>query len=70
MREQETDKKMLLKEIEELMSYGKEDPTINPSLLKYLELDTLISLRDRLREKTTTLKEEDKLWLQQFRKEN
>ena len=65
-----TTKEELLKEIEKLMAYGKEDPTINPSLLEYLDLETLISIHDSLKEKTATLKEEDKEWLRQFRQES
>lgn len=63
-------KEELLSEIQTLMAYGEEEPTINPSHLKVLDLNALISIRNKLREKTAGLKEEDKEWLQQFRKEN
>ena len=65
----EKSKEELLSEIERLMAYGKEEPTINPSLLQYLDLQALIDIRDKLKARTSTLKEEDKEWLQQFRKE-
>ncbi|ADV46837.1 hypothetical protein [Nitratifractor salsuginis] len=66
----ENTKEELLTEIEKLMAYGKEEPTINPSLLKYLDLNALTEIRDKLKERSATLKEEDKEWLQQFRKED
>jgi hypothetical protein len=66
----ESAKEELLAEIEKLMAYGRREPTINPSLLQYLDLHALTEIRDRLRERSHTLKEEDKEWLQQFRKES
>ncbi|OQX49985.1 MAG: hypothetical protein B5M46_02445 [Epsilonproteobacteria bacterium 4484_20] len=42
------DKEKLLDEIETLIAYGKEEPTINPSLLAYLSLDDLISIKTKL----------------------
>ena len=66
--ENEQSKEELLKEIDELISYGKEDPTINPALLAYLETDDLISIRKKLLERVGKLREEDKLWLEQFKK--
>ena len=65
----EQNKEELLAEIEALMAYGRKDPTIDPSLLAYLDLPSLISIRDRLKERSSTLKEEDKEWLKQFKKE-
>ena len=65
----EPSKEELLAEIEVLMAYGRKDPTIDPSLLDYLDLNSLISIRDRLKERSSTLKEEDKEWLKQFKKE-
>jgi len=62
-------KEDLLEEIESLMAYGGKKPSINPALLAYLDLDSLISIRDRLKEKSSILKEEDRVWIQQFRKE-
>jgi len=64
------EKKALLEEIEALMAYGKEAPTIDPALLEYLDPDALISIRESLRKKTADLKEEDREWLAQFRKED
>lgn len=64
----EQTKASLLKEIETLISYGKESPTINPSLLEYLEIEDLINTKKKLLERVGTLSEEDKEWLQQFKK--
>ena len=66
--ENEQNKEELLKEIDELISYGKEEPTINPALLSYLEIDDLISIKKKLLEKVGTLSQEDKEWLEQFKK--
>ncbi len=66
--ENEHSKEKLLTEIDKLISYGKEDPTINPALLAYLETDDLISIRKKLLERIGKLSEEDKLWLEQFKK--
>ncbi len=62
------DKEKLLAEIEALIAYGKEDPTINPSLLAYLSFDDLISIKTKLLERVGTLSDEDKAWLEQFKK--
>lgn len=64
----EKSKEELLKEIDELIAYGKKDPTINPALLRYLEIDDLISIKTKLLEKVGTLSQEDKEWLEQFKK--
>jgi hypothetical protein len=61
-------KEELLAEIEELISYGREEPTINPSLLAYLEIDDLISTKKKLLERVGKLSTEDKKWLEQFKK--
>jgi hypothetical protein len=62
------DKEKLLSEIEALIAYGKEESTINPSLLAYLSLDDLISIKTKLLERVGTLSDEDKAWLEQFKK--
>ncbi len=62
------EKEVLLAEIEELIAYGKEDPTINPALLAYLSMDDLISIKTKLLKRVGTLSEEDKAWLEQFKK--
>lgn len=64
----ENNKEILLAEIEKLIAYGKKEPTINPSLLKYLEVDDLISIKKRLLKKVGNLSNEDKEWLEQFKK--
>ncbi len=62
------EKEILLKEIEALISYGKEGPTINPELLQYLEINDLKSIKESLLRKVGTLSDEDKAWLEQFKK--
>ncbi len=64
----EESKEVLLTEIEALISYGKEDPTINPALLAYLEVSDLMSIKKKLLEKVGNLSDEDKVWLEQFKK--
>ena len=61
-------KKELLEDIEKLIAYGREEPTINPALLAYLEIEDLISTKKKLLERVGNLSEEDKAWLQQFKK--
>ncbi|SFZ98989.1 hypothetical protein MNB_SV-5-903 [hydrothermal vent metagenome] len=61
-------KEELLAEIEKLISYGREESTINPDLLKYLEIDDLISTKKKLLQRVGILSEEDKEWLEQFKK--
>lgn len=64
----EHSKEELLADIEKLIAYGREEPTINPALLAYLEIDDLIATKKKLLERVGTLSEEDKEWLQQFKK--
>ena len=66
--ENEPSKETLLAEIEQLMSYGKSEPTINPDLLAYLEIHDLIGIKRQLLAKVGTLTKEDKAWLEQFKK--
>ena len=66
--ENEHSKEKLLADIEKLISYGREEPTINPALLAYLEIDDLISTKKKLLERVGKLSEEDKKWLEQFKK--
>ena len=61
-------KEELLADIEKLIAYGREEPTINPALLEYLEIDDLISTKKKLLQRVGTLSEEDKEWLEQFKK--
>lgn len=67
-KENEHSKEELLADIEKLISYGREEPTINPALLAYLEIDDLLSTKKKLLEKVGKLSEEDKEWLEQFKK--
>lgn len=61
-------KETLLAEIETLIAYGKEEPTINPALLAYLSREDLTQIKKNLLEKAGTLSEDDKKWLEQFKK--
>ena len=64
-----TKKEKLLKEIELLLSYNPEESTtINPNYIEYLELNDLESIKANLTSKVGELKEEDILWLEQFKK--
>lgn len=62
------EKEKLLKEINSLLSYGETEDTIDVSLLEYLELDMLENIKKSLQSRTSELKEEDKEWLEQFKK--
>lgn len=64
----ELSKNELLKEIDQLIAYGKEEPTINPDLLAFLSQDDLISIKAKLLERIGILSDEDKAWLEQFKK--
>ncbi len=61
-------KEALLADIEELISYGRTDGTINPDLLVYLSTQDLESIKAKLLERVNTLSDEDKAWLEQFKK--
>ena len=62
-------KEELLKEIERLLAYNPEQKLeINPNYLEYLEIEDLESIKSTLLKKVGVLKEEDKDWLEQFKK--
>ena len=61
-------KESLLKDIEKLIAYGRDEPTINPDLLAYLEIEDLINTKAKLLERVGKLSDEDKAWLEQFKK--
>jgi len=61
-------KEELLADIEALISYGRDEPTINPALLEYLEIEDLINTKAKLLERVGILSDEDKEWLEQFKK--
>ena len=61
-------KEQLLADIDRLISYGNQKSTINPELLNYLDIEMLISTKTRLLEKIGKLSDEDKIWLEQFKK--
>lgn len=59
----------LLADIEKLIRYDESDKkAIDPKLLAYLDEEALISIKSSLLQKVGTLSEEDKDWLQQFKK--
>jgi len=62
------EKEILLTEIDKLIAYGKKDPTINPALLEYLEVSDLLSIKKKLLERVGKLSQDDKKWLEQFKK--
>jgi len=61
-------KEKLLSDIEKLIAYGRDEPTINPALLEYLSVEDLINTKAKLLERVGTLSEDDKIWLEQFKK--
>jgi hypothetical protein len=58
----------LLQDIEKLISYGREESAISPDLLKYLSVDDLISTKQKLLQRVGKLSDDDKKWLEQFKK--
>jgi len=66
--ENKESKEKLLADIEKLIAYGRNEPTINPALLEYLEIEDLINTKSKLLERVGKLSEEDKEWLEQFKK--
>lgn len=60
-------KEKLLTDIEELIAYGREEPTINPALLAYLSIDDLHNTKAKLLERVGKISDEDKAWLEQFK---
>ncbi len=61
-------KEELLADIEKLIAYGREEPTINPALLHYLQTEELLSIKQKLLARVGLLSDEDKIWLEQFKK--
>ena len=61
-------KQELLGDIEELISYGEDEPTINPALLEYMEISALESIKAKLLLRVGQLSSEDREWLEQFKK--
>lgn len=66
--ENQQSKEILLADIEKLIAYGRNEPTINPALLEYLSIEDLINTKVKLLERVGKLSEEDKEWLEQFKK--
>jgi len=61
-------KEELLVDIEKLIAYGRNESTINPDLLAYLSIEDLINTKAKLMARVGKLSEEDKAWLEQFKK--
>ncbi len=68
MNRENEEKYILLADIEKLIAYGRDEPTINPDLLAYLEIEDLINTKAKLLERVGKLRNEDKEWLEQFKK--
>lgn len=68
MTDDEHTKEGLLADIERLIAYGRDEQTINPDLLAYLEISDLIATKKTLLERVGKLSEDDKAWLEQFKK--
>jgi len=66
--ENEQTKKKLLADIEKLIAYGRKESTINPALLSYLSIEDLLNTKAKLLERVGKLSEEDKEWLEQFKR--
>ena len=67
-KDTEQTKEKLLADIEKLIAYGRSEPTINPDLLAYLEIEDLINTKAKLLERVGKLSDADKEWLEQFKK--
>ena len=67
-----TEKQQLIKDIQDLLnSYSDKDTTsINPNLLEFMDKDTLISIIASLIKQKESLIEENKEWLERFKKYN
>ncbi len=65
----DTDKNKLINDIQKLLnSYdGICETSINPSLLEFMDKDTLISIIDSLLYQKEEAKESDVQWLKQFK---
>ncbi len=62
-------KEALLHEIEAILTYKPENKTsINPNYLEFLEIEDLENIKKGLLNKMGKLKEEDIIWLEQFKK--
>ncbi|HHO42108.1 MAG TPA: hypothetical protein ENN12_02005 [Epsilonproteobacteria bacterium] len=62
------EKQEILKEIERLLSYGDKSFSIDPNLLQYLKIEDLESIKRSLLAKVGVLSDENKEWLEQFKK--
>jgi hypothetical protein len=62
------EKETLLVEIDKLIAYGKEEPTINPALLEFLEVSDLLSIKKNLLNRVGKLSQDDKNGLNNLKK--
>lgn len=60
------DKTQLIKEINDLMQYDKIKDSISPFVMKYLEIDELLDIRDNLLASRKFLKEESIKWFDEL----
>jgi DNA-binding protein YbaB len=73
--EKKTRKQQLIEDIEKLLnSYeGVSSTTINPTLLEFMDEETLVQMIDSLlaqKEALHSIDDEEKEWLNKFKKEN
>jgi len=61
-------KKSLLADIERLIAYGNEAPTINPELMRFFSVEELENIKAKLLERVGKLSDDDKAWLMRFKK--
>jgi hypothetical protein len=64
----ETEKKELLKEIEDLLSFDGKETSINPDYLAYFSVEELENIKQGLKKKHERMIEEHREWMRQFRK--
>jgi len=65
-----SEKELLLKEIEKLLSFDGNETSVNPDYLQYFSLEELVSIREKLRQRHDRMVEENREWMRQFKKED
>ncbi len=67
----DTDKSKLINDIQKLLNTydGVCETSINPSLLEFMDKNTLISIIDSLLIQKEDIKESDMQWLEQFKRD-
>lgn len=66
MNNNDTDKQILIDEINDLMKYNPQDSSMSPFVLKYLDIEELLSIRDTLLGSKKYLKEESIKWFDEL----